>query len=377
MKPMILRCCTLAMLAALSSPALAIEPFAPLPDLEALPDLDTAPPRKLHADEPSWGSPVNRDGSPVASGNQPATSDGFNSQTGTDGANSQSEAGGRNSASAGGLNSASQGGGLNSESGSGGLNSESGSGMNSQSGGGLNSASQGSGLNSESGSDGLNSESQGGGLNSESGSGSNSESHVGGLNSASASGSNSESQGGGLNSASGSGLNSQSGSSGSNTHSNNDNYPPLTKIDEAMQPNLKPTGMPVMPSQCAEDKACRPCFDDANANLDIRRRNLEKVRAIHTYTHRFAQDGKDLMNGVGALAGGAPAVEAAVQSRSVDQSLDAFDETVRTKNAELLGKLQNDLHELAACEAKYFGNNDWYPRYGELYYQFMQARYTL
>ena len=132
-----------------------------------------------------------------------------------------------------------------------------------------------------------------------------------------------------------------------------------------------------MPSKCAEDKACRPCFDDANANLDIRRRNLEKVRGIYTYTHRFAQDGKDLMNGVGGMAGGAPAVEAAVQSRSVDQSLDAFDETVRAKNAELLGKLQDDLHELAACEAKYYGNDEWYARYGELYYQFMQARYAL
>ena len=173
---------------------------------------------------------------------------------------------------------------------------------------------------------------------------------------------------GGLNS----GLNSSHGSG-----LNSDAYPPLTKVDAAMQPNYAPPGMPQMPSKCAEDKSCRPCFEDANANLDIRRRNLEKVRGIYTYTHRFAQEGKDLMNGVGGLAGGAPAVEAAVQSRSVDQSLDAFDDTVRAKNAELLGKLKDDLHELAACEAKYYGNNEWYPRYGELYYQFMQARYSL
>ena len=188
-----------------------------------------------------------------------------------------------------------------------------------------------------------------------------------GNNSANSGGMNSAGKGGlnsGLNSSHGSGLNS-------------DAYPPLTKVDAAMQPNYAPPGMPQMPSKCAEDKSCRPCFEDANANLDIRRRNLEKVRGIYTYTHRFAQEGKDLMNGVGGLAGGAPAVEAAVQSRSVDQSLDAFDDTVRAKNAELLGKLKDDLHELAACEAKYYGNNEWYPRYGELYYQFMQARYSL
>ena len=191
--------------------------------------------------------------------------------------------------------------------------------------------------------------------------------HGSGNNSANSGGMNSAGKGGlnsSLNSSHGSGLNS-------------DAYPPLTKVDAAMQPNYAPPGMPQMPSKCAEDKSCRPCFEDANANLDIRRRNLEKVRGIYTYTHRFAQEGKDLMNGVGGLAGGAPAVEAAVQSRSVDQSLDAFDDTVRAKNAELLGKLKDDLHELAACEAKYYGNNEWYPRYGELYYQFMQARYSL
>lgn len=187
---------------------------------------------------------------------------------------------------------------------------------------------------------------------------------------------NNSANSGGMNSAGKGGLNSSLNSShGSGL--NSDAYPPLTKVDAAMQPNYAPPGMPQMPSKCAEDKSCRPCFEDANANLDIRRRNLEKVRGIYTYTHRFAQEGKDLMNGVGGLAGGAPAVEAAVQSRSVDQSLDAFDDTVRAKNAELLGKLKDDLHELAACEAKYYGNNEWYPRYGELYYQFMQARYSL
>ena len=47
----------------------------------------------------------------------------------------------------------------------------------------------------------------------------------------------------------------------------------------------------------------------------------------------------------------------------------------KSEMADFEGPLSDE--ELAACEAKYYGNNEWYPRYGELYYQFMQARYSL
>ena len=286
----------LAVMLALSAPSLATDPFQPLPDLETLPDLDSAPPRKLHADQPSWGQPVDANGNVSASNG----SRNENNRDNTNGTASSNDNGGYASNNTGGNNN-----------------------------------------------------------------GTASSNDNGGYASNKTGGNNNGTSGGGNNNANGNGGH------------NSDAYPPLTKVDAAMQPNYTPPGMPQMPSKCAENASCRPCFDTANANLDTRRRNLEKVRGIYTYTHRFAQDGKDLMNGVAGLAGGAPAVEAAVQSRSVDQSLDAFDDTVRAKNAELLGKLQDDLHELAACEAKYYGNDEWYARYGELYYQFMQARYSL
>lgn len=323
----------LALLLAASAPSMATEPFQPLPDLEALPDLDSAPPRKLQADQPSWGQPVDANGNAGGATRQaPRMADDdprwfdprYNpldpSQAPLDpnaAASNDNHQGNANANANGRANDNGSPGGNDNGSTIGNDNTDSGNGN----GNGQPASDDGANNNETASSAGPNS-SQGGGLNS-------------------------------------------------------DAYPPLTKIDAAMQPDYTPPGMPQMPSKCAEDKACRPCFDDANANLDIRRRNLEKVRGIYTYTHRFAQDGKDLMAGVGGLAGGAPAVEAAVQSRAVDQSLDAFDATVRAKNAELLGKLRNDLQALAACEAKYYGNDDWYPRYGELYYQFMQARYAL
>ena len=368
------RLVALAVLLALSVPSMATEPFQPLPDLEALPDLDNAPPRKLHADQPSWGQPVDANGN-VGGANTGKSDGNFNgtasstdngryasnntggntngsASSNNNGGYASNNTGGNNNGSAssndnGGYASNNTGGNTN---GSASSNDNGGYASNNTGGGNTN----GSASSNDNG--GYASNNTGGGNTNGSG---NNSANSGGMNSAGKGGLNS-----GLNSSHGSGLNS-------------DAYPPLTKVDAAMQPNYAPPGMPQMPSKCAEDKSCRPCFEDANANLDIRRRNLEKVRGIYTYTHRFAQEGKDLMNGVGGLAGGAPAVEAAVQSRSVDQSLDAFDDTVRAKNAELLGKLKDDLHELAACEAKYYGNNEWYPRYGELYYQFMQARYSL
>ena len=48
---------------------------------------------------------------------------------------------------------------------------------------------------------------------------------------------------------------------------------------------------------------------------------------------------------------------------------------VRRKNAELLARLQSELKGVSTCEAKYYKNDDWYDRYGYIYYQFMVAHY--
>ena len=51
------------------------------------------------------------------------------------------------------------------------------------------------------------------------------------------------------------------------------------------------------------------------------------------------------------------------------------DGVVRRKNAELLARLQSELKGVSTCEAKYYKNDDWYDRYGYMYYQFMVAHY--
>lgn len=149
----------------------------------------------------------------------------------------------------------------------------------------------------------------------------------------------------------------------------------LTANDKRLEPDYQPQGAPAVPSKCMENKACRPCYTQAYDHVNATRRNLEKVRAHYDYTHRFTTQGKAFMQGVAGAAGNAAAIGAMVEAQKIDESVDAFDAVVRSKNAELLAKLQQNLREVSACEAKFYKNEDWYDRYGYMYYQFMSAHY--
>ena len=41
----------------------------------------------------------------------------------------------------------------------------------------------------------------------------------------------------------------------------------------------------------------------------------------------------------------------------------------------MMGTLRRALQEVADCEARYFDVQDWYSRYGFIYYTFMEDRY--
>ena len=150
----------------------------------------------------------------------------------------------------------------------------------------------------------------------------------------------------------------------------------LTSTDKAMHPNYSPPGAPQVPSKCMENKKCRPCFERAQSSINTSRKNLEKVLAIYSYTHKFTKAGQALLTSMGGTGGAIAAMGAAVESRKVDKSLEAFDSTVREKNKELLAKLETNLRELGRCEAEFYKNEDWFARYGFIYYQFMLARYS-
>lgn len=149
----------------------------------------------------------------------------------------------------------------------------------------------------------------------------------------------------------------------------------LNATDERLSPKYSPPGSPDVPSKCMENKDCRPCFTDAYAKLNKTRGALEKVRAHYDFTHRVTTSGIALMQGVAATAGGPAGIGAAVETQKVNASLKDFDGVVKRKNAELLSRLQEELKGINTCEAKFYKNDDWYDRFGYMYYQFMAAHY--
>jgi len=150
----------------------------------------------------------------------------------------------------------------------------------------------------------------------------------------------------------------------------------LSEGDKTLSPNYAPPGAPSVPSKCMENKDCKPCFEKAHAGLNKTRTHLEKVRGRYKYTHRFTKLGQQVLTAAGAAGGGIAALGASAENIKVDKALDDFDNVVKAKNKELLAKLEGNLKEISACEAKFYQNDDWYNRYGFTYYQFMLANYT-
>lgn len=154
------------------------------------------------------------------------------------------------------------------------------------------------------------------------------------------------------------------------------NFPPLTTLDKSMDPNFNPSGAPRLPSRCAEDDDCLPCFDKATAAMDKQRVNLEKLRAIHDFTHKFTREGTEVLSAAGAAGGGVSQMGAVAEVRKVNDALDGFDQKVRGKSVELLGYLDESLQQMAQCEAEFVNDDTWYATHGQVYLQFMKGHYS-
>ncbi|MEP6908308.1 MAG: hypothetical protein ABI858_10070, partial [Pseudoxanthomonas sp.] len=154
-----------------------------------------------------------------------------------------------------------------------------------------------------------------------------------------------------------------------------DAYGPLSKGDGNLKPDYEPSVAPSVPSKCLEIAECRPCYEEAYGHVNKTRINLERVRAHYAFTHKLSTQGTAFMQGVANVAGGAASLGAQVETIKVNNAVSDFDQVVRNKNAELLDVLKGNLQEVSACEATYYKNDDWYDRYGYVYYQFMVAHY--
>lgn len=132
---------------------------------------------------------------------------------------------------------------------------------------------------------------------------------------------------------------------------------------------------PTVPSQCAENEDCAACYEEAVRKIDFNRYYIERARCITAANVKMANSAVafgDSASGIHAVAGlswqlqGKPQIEEAVAK---------LKKTYTSKAGQYLNNLQGALQELGQCEARHYGEEDWYQRYGWIYHNFMKAKY--
>ncbi len=146
--------------------------------------------------------------------------------------------------------------------------------------------------------------------------------------------------------------------------------------DGDAEKNYNPPGMPTMPISCEKNnkKGCEECYKDAYEKLRKLRRYFEQLRTIYAATDDYTKAQIAFGDGIAGSAG-VGALQWNVERTKIQKSFNDFKKAYKEKYNELLGRLENVLKEIGQCEAKYFGNEDWYSRYGYVFLSFIAMYY--
>lgn len=139
-----------------------------------------------------------------------------------------------------------------------------------------------------------------------------------------------------------------------------------------------PGDLPPLPTRSLDDNNYRGLdeFQAAEARLMDTVKRFEKLKHIYMVTMAKEKAFNDFSNAAGSTS---PLVGIAVMQAKSDPNLsaskakflniydDAFNKLMTAANESLL--------EMAACERKHFGQDDWYDRYGLPYYTYLNNRY--
>ena len=103
------------------------------------------------------------------------------------------------------------------------------------------------------------------------------------------------------------------------------------------------------------------------------RRTLEQLRVIGVQTKAMKDDAMAVGESFASFPGMGLGWYAA--RRDITTGWQGFVNAYNGKYRQLLESLSRALKEVGACEAEYFGQRDWYERFGFIYYEFIQDRY--
>ena len=164
------------------------------------------------------------------------------------------------------------------------------------------------------------------------------------------------------------------GTAGKNADAIKEKYDALTGHDKAVEPQPEPPGMPEVPLNCQQSANCSSCFTEAYEALRQARISFERLRAVWVTAKTVHDKGLALGDSMGSVHGivglqwQAERVRLESDWKNVQKSYDA-------KHAELSVKLQAALMKISECEKQHYSVDDWYNRYGFIYYTFMTDRY--
>lgn len=152
-------------------------------------------------------------------------------------------------------------------------------------------------------------------------------------------------------------------------------FGPLAPSDKSLGVGKPQPGAPRIPSRCAKEGAgCSQCFADAQGDIQHLRFAFEKLRAIGEWTKTFTTRSiafGDSVSGVHGVAG----LGWQPERKKIEESYAKFGQAYDAKYEELIGDMEQALNDVGKCEARYFGTDDWYDRYGFIYYSFVADRY--
>ncbi len=143
-----------------------------------------------------------------------------------------------------------------------------------------------------------------------------------------------------------------------------------------------PPGQPRIPSFCdipttdagfQDDSNCAGCFLGAREEFNEVRYLFEQLATIYKCTKTFSSaalsfgDNASGIHGVSGMAWQA-------ERRKIEKSITELEQAYDNKYAELLQSLADSMMKLSECEAK-FGVEDWFDRFGYMYFEFIKDKY--
>jgi|GEM_PF-572693 hypothetical protein len=138
-------------------------------------------------------------------------------------------------------------------------------------------------------------------------------------------------------------------------------------------PDLSISPEAMVPSSCAEESECAECFKGVYARHSYSLQKLARMRCIYKNTKEFVNKSVafgDNMSGIHAMTG----IAWQQERTGILQSLNQLKGTYDKKYGEFMITINQELQEIGECEKK-VGEEDWFQKYGFIYYGFLKEKY--